>query len=337
VSDTGTKGVRRPLGQRLEGIWYGRSPASLPLVPFGWLFRALVGVRRLAFRVGLLRSVQLPVPVIVVGNITVGGSGKTPLVVWLAERLTGAGMRPGIISRGYGGVAGKGPRRVAADSDPMQVGDEPLLLARRTGCPVWVAPDRVAAGREAVAAGCDVIIADDGMQHYRLARRIEIAVLDGDRGLGNGRLLPAGPLREPASRLRQVDFIVNNGAGRGDEVPMRLAASTAHRLDDAEVRLLSSFQGQSVHAVAGIGHPLRFFRTLRERGVEGIPHPFPDHHRFQAADLEFGDGAPVLMTEKDAVKCRAFAGRNHWFVPVTAELPAGFGEQVLARIRSTEN
>ncbi len=318
----------------LERLWYGNSPAALPLIPLGWLFCGLAGLRRLGYRAGLLRAYTLPVPVIVVGNITVGGSGKTPLVAWLVEQLAAAGWRPGIISRGYGAQAAERPRRVLPDSEPALVGDEPLLLARRTGCPVWICPDRVAAGHEAVAAGCDVVVADDGMQHYRLARRIEIAVVDGDRGFGNGRCLPAGPLREPVGRLGAVDFVVRNGAGGGDEIPMRLLPGEVCRVDGGGCRPLADFRGQTVHAVAGIGHPLRFFRTLREQGIEVIPHPFADHHRFSAGDLRFGDGRTVLMTEKDAVKCGAFAGPEHWFVPVTAELPDSFGPAVLNRLRA---
>jgi tetraacyldisaccharide 4'-kinase len=271
------------------------------------------------------REQRLPVPVVVVGNIAVGGTGKTPFVIWLVERLREWGWRPGVVSRGYGGRAREWPQRVLPGSDPALVGDEPVLVARRAGCPVVVGPDRVAAARALLDGGAvDVVVSDDGLQHYRLWRDLEIAVVDATRGLGNGRLIPAGPLREPPSRLGEVALVVANGPGwtapAGRQVTMRLAAWQAEALDGSGPRLLSDFAGQTVHAVAGIGNPARFFAMLSQQGIGLVVHPFPDHHAFARADLEFGDGLPVLMTEKDAVKCRAFGAPNQWVVPVEARL-----------------
>jgi tetraacyldisaccharide 4'-kinase len=248
----------------------------------------------------------------------------------------------GIVSRGYGGRAHPEPRLVEPTSPWQEVGDEPLILSRRTGCPTMVSADRVAAARALIATGVGVILADDGLQHLRLGRDCEVVVIDGARGFGNGRLLPAGPLREPLPRLRQADVLVVNGAPvhRSLEaalegcaaVGMRLTADAAERLDGAETRPLAAFAGQRVHAAAGIGNPQRFFATLRAQGMEIIAHPFPDHHPFTARDLEFGDTLPVLMTEKDAVKCSAFADPRLWYVPVAAELSAADARELLARV-----
>ncbi len=274
-------------------------------------------------------------PVIVVGNISVGGTGKTPLVIWLATVLEDNGYRPGVISRGYGGRASVWPQLVTSDSDPALVGDEPILIARRTRCPIAVAPRRNAAARALLEAhGCDVLISDDGLQHYGLLRDIEIAVIAGERGLGNGWCLPAGPLREPPSRLREVDFVVTQGRVLDGSLVMRLHGEQAlNLLDPCVVQPLEAFAGRRIHAVAGIGNPKRFFDDLARIGLELNAHPFPDHHRFTAADLEFGDEHPVLMTEKDAVKCRAFAKAHHWYVPVTAQPDERLAQGLLARLR----
>ena len=317
----------------LEHYWYSDNGLARLLSPLGWLFCLLVTVRRFGYRVGALRSVRLPVAVIVVGNITVGGSGKTPLVIWLAEYLARSGYRPGIVSRGYGGRSPEWPQPVAPDSDPRMVGDEPVLIAGRTRCPVVVGPDRVAAANYLLARHeCDVILSDDGMQHYRLARDIEIGVIDGDRYLGNGRCLPAGPLREPRARLSEVDFVVSSGPARGRAFAMRLRGERLHNLASGETQSLSEWRGRTVHAAAGIGNPARFFEALRRSGLEVIAHPFSDHHPLQSADLDFGDGYPVLMTEKDAVKCRPFACENHWYLPVDAILPEPFGERIRTKL-----
>jgi tetraacyldisaccharide 4'-kinase len=310
---------------RLTSLWYGSHPLSFALLPLSALFRVVVSVRRFAYYSGVLRTHKLPVPVIVVGNITVGGTGKTPLVIWLVEALRAAGHRPGVVSRGYGGDAAVWPQPVTADSDPAKVGDEPVLIARRAACPVVVAPQRVAAARRLIADyACDVVVCDDGLQHYALRRDAEIVVIDGERRLGNGRCLPAGPLRETAARLRSVDLTVVNGAALPGECRMQLSGSVARSLaGPPRERDLGEWRGSTVHGVAGIGNPGRFFGHLRGQGLKVVEHPFPDHHRFQAEDLSFGDDLPVIMTEKDAVKCRDFAGPLHWYVPVSARIDDG--------------
>lgn len=291
------------------------------MVPFSWLFAMIVAARRFAYRSGLLRSARLPVPVIVVGNITTGGTGKTPLVIWLVDALRKAGHRPGVVSRGYGGGAGEWPLAVGADSDPREAGDEPVLIVRRTGCPLVVDPRRPRAARKLVSDyGCDVIVSDDGLQHYALARDLEIAVIDGARRFGNGRCLPAGPLREKPSRLQAVDMIVVNGAAEPGECSMSLAGGRADSLCDPTLsHALQHWQGRTVHGVAGIGNPERFFAHLRAYGLTVVEHPFPDHHRYRGCEFDFGDELPVMMTEKDAIKCRDFAEIRHWFVPVSAQ------------------
>ena len=273
----------------------------------------------------------MPVPVVMVGNLTVGGTGKTPLVTWLVTFLKESGYRPGVIARGYKGRARHWPQQVRADSDPLAVGDEAVLLAGCCGCPIAVAPDRVAAARALLEhSDCDLIVCDDGLQHYALKRDIEIAVIDGVRRIGNGYCLPAGPLREPSGRLAEVDLVVVNGLGRRGEYPMKMRAGRVINLDQKlESRDLSSFARQSVHAVAGIGNPERFFVSLRQAGMLLEEHVFPDHHAYTAANLDFGDDRPVMMTEKDAVKCRNLCLTNAWYVPVTIEMTAEFGARVL--------
>ncbi|MEO6697563.1 MAG: tetraacyldisaccharide 4'-kinase [Gammaproteobacteria bacterium] len=319
--------------KRLDHYWYSKNPVALLLLPLSWLFCAVVALRRYAYRTGLLPSYRLSAPVIVVGNITVGGSGKTPLVLWLVEFLREAGYKPGIISRGYGGRSNAPTREVNAKSDPVEVGDEAVLLARRCACPVSVAADRVAAARNLLDE-CDVIISDDGLQHYRLRRDIEIAVVDAGRGFGNGFCLPAGPLREPLRRLQEVNLIVNNGKRNDAGFTMRLQELALYNLhDESLTRHATDFRGQTVHAIAGMGHPARFFTHLRRLGLEVIEHGFPDHHPFTADEIEFGDAAPVIMTEKDAVKCKRFAEPHHWTMPVQAELESGFGERLLTLLK----
>ena len=319
--------------------WLDRYGYSLNLVavllwPLGLLFGAVARARRFLYQSGILKSVGLGVPVVVVGNISVGGTGKTPLVARLVELLREAGYRPGVVGRGYGGRSAQWPRAVLIDSDPEQVGDEPVLLARRCRCPVVVGPDRVAAARLlSETYGCNVIVSDDGLQHYRLRRDIEIAVVDGFRRLGNAACLPAGPLREPPSRLREVDFVVGNGAARGREYLMSLRGATAHNLRDPCITAtLAGFRQSTVHAVAGIGDPWRFFDHLRHARLRLIEHPFPDHHPFRAEDLRFREDLPVLMTEKDAVKCRAIGPENGWYVPVSARLDPEFEDSFLKRL-----
>jgi tetraacyldisaccharide 4'-kinase len=327
------------LADDLQECWYGNRPSPWWTRPLAALYGGVTAMRRAMYRGDWLRSERLPVPVIVVGNIVAGGAGKTPLAIALVQALRERGFRPGVVSRGYGGSA-RAPMLLDAQPDPTVVGDEPALIKLQTGAPVAVGAKRVEAARLLLSEGVDVIIADDGLQHYALARDIEICVIDGVRRFGNGRLLPAGPLREPESRLRDVDFVVcNGGMARDGEVAMRLVLSNAVALaDSATVRPLATFSNQSVHAIAGIGNPGRFFESLRANGIDVIEHLFPDHHRYVAADLDFGDGLPALMTEKDAVKCRAFAKENAWAVPVTADLPVSFFDAVaqIARTRADE-
>lgn len=312
----------------LQRVWYERHSRwfSLLLLPLSWLFAVVASLRRAAYRKGLLRSFRVTRPVIVVGNITVGGTGKTPLTIWLAEQLHSRGLRVGIVLRGYGGTSTQWPRDVTSDTAADEVGDEAVLLAQRTGALVVAGPDRVADAKRAIELGAQVVICDDGLQHYRLARDLEIAVIDERRGLGNGRLLPSGPLREPAGRLDRVDVKVLTRRTRASHPPATFANAVvaapvlgeAVSLGSGERRSLQSFVGTRVHAMAGIGNPRAFFDGLSELGLTIEPHPLPDHARLSAADLAFPDGAPVLMTEKDAVKCRSGADAsrlaNSWAV-----------------------
>ena len=297
------------------------------------MFRAAVFARRTLYWLRILKRTRAGVPVIAIGNLTVGGSGKTPLAIHVAELLKSKRWSPAIVSRGYGGTV-SAPRGVTLAADPAEVGDEPVLMARRSGCPVWVGPQRaavIAALRQA-HPDCDVVILDDGLQHYALRRDIEIAVVDA-RAFGNGFMLPAGPLREPKTRLWSVDAVIAHGTDRVKGYAMRLEGDEVHRATDArERRPLQSFAGQRVHAVAGIGDPKRFFLHLARLGVQVVPHPFADHHPFRAADLEFGDDAPVLMTEKDAVKCKRFARPAHWILPVRAAPDPAFDTWLQRRL-----
>ncbi len=327
----------------LEPYWYRIAPLHLVLWPLSQVFAALAALRRLLYRAGALAVTRLPVPVIVVGNINVGGTGKTPLVIWIIQLLRENGYHPGIVCRGYDGSAGT-PQRVAAGSDPAVVGDEAVLLARRCGCPVWVGARRVAAARALLAAHpeCDAMISDDGLQHYALARDVEIAVIDGGRGFGNGMLLPAGPLREPLQRLDRVDALVVNGAALFPRTllpagtpafDMTLGGRTFYDLlNPARQAGPEHFTGQRVHAVAGIGNPRRFFDHVRELGIAFTGHPFPDHHAFEAADLACADADAVLMTEKDAVKCERFGSAKLWALRIDAEVDLALGELILRKL-----
>jgi tetraacyldisaccharide 4'-kinase len=297
------------------------------------VFRALVALRRLAYALGLKQRWRASVPVIVIGNLTVGGSGKTPLVIHVAELLVSRGWSPAIVSRGYGGAV-EAPRAVTLASEPLDVGDEPVLMARRSGCPVWVGPERARVVETLLreTPRCDVVILDDGLQHYALARDLEVCVVDA-RGFGNGFMLPAGPLREPRARLRSVDAVVAHDTDAVPGYRMALIGEQVHRATDArERRSLQSFFGERVHAVAGIGDPKRFFLHVARHGARLVPHPFPDHHPFVAADLEFGDAAPIVMTEKDAVKCKRFAKPSHWILPVRAVPDPAFDEWLQRRL-----
>ena len=324
--------MAQPADSRLQRLWYRSRYAWLPLVPLSLLYAAVVALRRRLYALGLRRSYRIAAPVVVVGNLTVGGTGKTPVTIWLADRLRRRGFRPGIVSRGYGGVVGDTPVQANAGSDPAIVGDEPILLAARSRCPVVVHPDRVAAADELLRMGVDVVLADDGLQHYRLRRDYEIAVVDGARGFGNGWLLPAGPLREPRARLAGVDRVLVHASRRGEETvaarelpPGRstgfhLVTQELVSVDGRNSRPLDELRGRTVHAVAAIGNPERFFRALEARGLEVLRHPFPDHAALTAKDLAWPDEHDIVMTEKDAVKCRDFATDRHWFVPADVDM-----------------
>ena len=368
---------------RAPGYWQSRRGIALLLYPFSLLFRWLVWLRRLGFRYGLLQSTNATVPVVVVGNLTVDGAGKTPLVISLVEQLQQRGWQPGVVSRGYGGSE-VAPTLVTSAADHFEVGDEALMLSRRTGVPVAVSNKRVAAV-ELLTTGqnCNVIVSDDGLQHYALGRQLEICVIDIDTGLGNGWCLPAGPLREPPSRLHEVDLIVYSGTTHNVNVSQSVRKTIANVLgqsangycvpvsdstlvstSDSSVdsqsarshaapiqaaytlrvecvinlqapslrKSLADFSEVQVHAVAAIGRPNKFFRQLRAAGLDIIEHAFPDHHAFHESDLVFNDGLDVLMTEKDSVKCEAWAHHNFWTVNVAAELDSGIVDAVLDRL-----
>jgi tetraacyldisaccharide 4'-kinase len=316
----------------LQRVWYANAASGVVLRPLAWIFGALVRMRRWLYARGWARSVAVARPVIVVGNLTVGGTGKTPLVLWLVARLRERGLRPGIILRGYRSGA-RASRRVSAAASAGDVGDEAALLAARSGCPVAAGADRIADAR-LLEAEVDVILADDGLQHLRLRRELEIVVIDGDRLFGNRHLLPAGPLREPLDRLESVDAVVVNGGTSGiGGLKMSLTGAEAISFAKGERRPLSAFAPGPVHALAAIGNPERFFALLRQKGLNLIPHPFADHHAFSRRDLEYGDSLPVLMTEKDAVKCAGIVDRRHWYVPVDAVLSDVDADQLLRLVQ----
>lgn len=323
----------------IDSMWYGQRPVALLFVPLSWLFGVIVKLRAWLYKKGWLRSTCLSVPVIVVGNITVGGTGKTPIVIWVAELLKSAGYKPGVISRGYGGIASSWPQQVREDSDSRVVGDEAKILARRTQCPVAVGPSRADSAQALIDHHhCDIIISDDGLQHYALQRDIEIAVVDGERRYGNRYLLPAGPLREPVERLESVDFIVCNGLANKHEYPLRVDGSEAVMLVDESERLdLQSFRAAECHAIAGLGNPSRFFSHLKKFNLSFEPHIFPDHYKYTEKDINFNDEKQVLMTEKDAVKCTHMATRKHWYVPIKAQMTQNFGLTLLLLIKEKIN
>lgn len=327
-------------GRQPPRYWFDGSPAPMPARALASLYAAVVAARAGLFRRGMLRSRHPGKPVVVVGNLIAGGSGKTPLTIALVERLRAEGFSPGVASRGYGRDEAGTPRWVDAALDPRLGGDEPVLIARRTGVPVRVDADRAAAAQALVEAGCDVVVCDDGLQHYRLARDIEIEVIDGRRRYGNGLPLPAGPMREPADRGARCDFrVLNLGSDEGEagfgEWPMRLASDDAVAMRGARTAPLSVFAGQRVHAVAGIGDPERFFAMLRGQGIAVVPHAFPDHHAYRAEDFDFGSDLPVLTTEKDAVKAAGLVDGRGWCVPIRAELPEAFWVALLDALQAT--
>ena len=324
--------------ERLQHLWYRHSPLHLLLFPLSLVFRALAALRRFLYRSGIFASVKISVPVVIVGNISVGGTGKTPLTLWLAQQLIENGWHPGIVSRGYtkNKARRKTPREVSFDDAANVVGDEPLLMAQRALCPVWIGRDRPAAALALLQAHpeCDIILSDDGLQHYRLQRDAEIIVIDGARRFGNGLLLPAGPLREPASRLLQADAIVVNGGQVSDgEFSMSLSGSLFYNLlNPGTVLSAGELAGQRLHAIAGIGHPQRFFSYLEHLGLTAKHHAFPDHHHYAATDIAFDDADAILMTEKDAVKCAAFANEKCWALRVDAQVSPVLTQLIIEKV-----
>ncbi|MEX1237088.1 MAG: lipid A export permease/ATP-binding protein MsbA, partial [Pseudomonadales bacterium] len=326
----------------LVQAWYSNASWPRILSPIAFVYSLFARLRRQRIQKNPEKHWKAPVPTLVVGNINVGGTGKSPLVIWLTMQMVERGLKPGVVSRGYGGFAESYPQEVTSLSDPAVAGDEAVMIARRTGCPVIVDPDRVAAVKYLLANhDCDIVISDDGLQHYALDRDVEIVVIDGQRGLGNGLCLPAGPLREPTDRLLEVDFVVING----DVYPrlpvaarkMQLVPTALVNIVSGERRAVTSVElEQTVHGVAGIGNPERFFSSLRDRGFKVIEHRFDDHHRFQLADLMYGDTTPIIMTEKDAVKVRqlnpSLVHDNFWYLEVEVEMPDTFISGVLTRL-----
>jgi tetraacyldisaccharide 4'-kinase len=323
---------------RLQRHWYRLSPLHLLLFPISLIFRALAASRRFLYRSGILASVKLPVPLIVIGNISVGGTGKTPLTLWLAQQLIENGWHPGIISRGYikNGKQKEAPHAVAIDDSADEVGDEPLLMVQRAICPVWIGRDRPATALALLQAHpeCDIILSDDGLQHYRMQREVEIVVVDGARRFGNGLLLPAGPLREPVSRLKNVDAVVINGdKAQGDEFSMHLEGTVFYNLLNPGITVPGSeFTGQRLDAIAGIGHPQRFFSHLQRMGLECKTHAYPDHHRYTPDDIALDGADAILMTEKDAVKCAAFATEKCWVLRVDAQVSSALTQLILKKV-----
>ena len=318
--------------RQIERGWYRPALINHLLLPLSWLYCALAALHRWSWSGFPRRPQRAGAPVVVVGNLTAGGTGKTPLVVALARQLGQRGYRPGIISRGYGGSVGDTPHRVRDADGPDKVGDEAVLLCRRSGAPVVVGADRVAASRQLVESqGCDVIVSDDGLQHYRLHRDVAVVVIDGSRGFGSGWCLPAGPLREPLSALDRADIRISNGPGVAADFVMTMAGAELRAVNNpGVVSSLSTLLAQPVHAVAGTGNPERFFQQLESAGLRILRHPFPDHHAYVSADFDFADDDSVIvMTEKDAVKCEnlAIAG-SVFYLSVEAELDPAFFDRV---------
>jgi tetraacyldisaccharide 4'-kinase len=328
--------------QRLQRLWYGPGWRSVLLWPLAWLFRLLAATRRALYRIGVFPSHRVAAPVVIVGNLTVGGTGKTPVAAWLAGELGAVGHRVGIVLRGYGGHHRGRPVVVDRNSDPAVTGDEAVLHARRPVHVVVAGADRVAAAERAVEQGAQIIVCDDGLQHLSLARDCELVVVDAVRGLGNGKLLPAGPLREPASRLSGVDAVIltereGGGPARLEvtaplAVPAVLRLGSAVNLQSGERRSLASLRSEPIHGVAGIGNPEAFFDALSAAGLTVERTAFDDHARFDANTLDFAAGSTVLMTEKDAVKCSGFAAPNWWYVELEVQFEPEAARELLALV-----
>lgn len=328
----------KKMAQWHNSIWYQKNIFSCLLLPFSAVYRMAIAIRRLFYQTNIFKTTNFSVPVIVVGNITVGGTGKTPFVIALTELLKHHHYKPGIVSRGYHGSEKNFPHWVNDKSDPKHVGDEAVLLARRTQCPVVIDPHRTRAVQMLLSkTDCNVVISDDGLQHYAMGRNIEIAVVDGERRFGNGFCLPAGPLRETITRLNSVDFIVANGAAAKNEFAMTLQGDHIYNIKNSEKQLTLDDIRQPVHAVAAIGNPQRFFKQLKEMGLNIIEHEFPDHYFFKPGDIDFGKNAIVIMTEKDAVKCLDFASDNHWCFAVSAKIEDVFYKQVLDQLSAVSS
>lgn len=335
----------------LQRQWLTFTLWHILLLPVSWVFFIIITIRKLLYKAGFLRSFRLDVPVIVVGNINVGGAGKTPLVIWLAEQLKLLGYQPGIVSRGYGSNL-LGVASVTADSQPANVGDEPVLIATNTACPVFVGARRVEAGLALLKAHpeCNVIISDDGLQHYALQRDIELVVFDGMKGYGNGALLPAGPLREPVSRLNTVDFLVRNGQSTDATrqlvnqltaplpIEMCLKVGSFYNLNNRQLKTdAASIADKTITAIAGIGNPERFFRQLSAMGLHFNSQAYNDHYQYSAKDFESIETDIVLMTEKDAVKCRSFARPNFWVLPVVADIDTQLITSIFSKLDKLRN
>ena len=323
----------------LQKQWAVFTYWHIVLLPISWLFALLSALRRFLYRIKLLKSYQLAVPVIVVGNINVGGTGKTPFVIWLAEQLKLAGYTPGVISRGYGGKTGE-LMQALPDTSPFLVGDEPVLIASRTRCPVFVSSDRIRAGESLLQQfpACDVIISDDGLQHYRMQRDVEIVVYDAGKAFGNGALLPAGPLREPESRLSSVDAVISNDNSNGKSTVngafnMQLVSGDFYNLAQPSVKANpADFAGKKILAIAGIGNPQRFYKQLSQLGLHFESLAFADHYLYSAEDFANTNADIILMTEKDAVKCRQFAQKNFWVLPVCAVIESDLMPIILNKL-----
>ena len=322
--------MKKLLAKWLTDFWYQDMYLTAWFMPISMIYVDIIRLRRFLYRIGLFKKYRLPVPVVIVGNITVGGTGKTPLVIALVERLIEQGYQPGVISRGYSGQENVNVQIVTQDSDPALVGDEPLLLAKHCACPVAIGVNRVAAAKLILANyPCNVILSDDGLQHYALQRDLEIVVIDGQRRFGNGYCLPVGPLREPPERLNQVDMVVVNGGNdlEANQFAMICIGDDLINLQKGERKALSSFRNQACHALAAIGNPNRFFKQLESEGLQLTKHALPDHAALTEQDLLFADQKPVIMTEKDAVKCKGFAKAHYWYLPIKAALPETFYQQ----------
>lgn len=323
----------------LTSIWYSKKLhwSAILLLPFSAIFSFVVAVRRWCYQRGLFKSFHFQVPVIVVGNITVGGTGKTPFVISLVKFLQDQGYRPGIVSRGVGGSESTKARFVKATDAADDVGDEALLLTQKTQCPMVVCKDRVAAVRTLLnKTHCNIVISDDGLQHYRLQRSLEIVMVDHERQFGNQYLLPAGPLREPISRIKQADFVVVNGGSLQDPYTLTLQPDEFVSIVTQAKIPLHGFANKKIHAVSGIGHPQRFFKTLQQLGMDLITHIFPDHHLYQKHELHFSEKLPIVMTEKDAVKCAAFANDDYWYLNIIPKMNEKLEQSILSKLKSLE-